>query len=478
MADRRRTLVVQATGWGKSLVYQAAALASRRAGGGPALVVSPLLALMRDQVDAATRAGLTAVTLNSANIDDWQEVEARLLADEVDLLLVSPERLANPRFEATVLQVLLPRLGLLVVDEAHCISDWGFDFRPDYQRLTRVMAARPDLPVLATTATANQRVTDDVAAQLGDDTVVLRGPLARASLTLAVVPGLTALQRYAWVAQALPTLAGSGIVYTLTVAEAERLAAFLSSTGLEVAAYTGRMETGDRERVEDRLRRQRGQGRRRHLGPGHGLRQARPGLRDPRRVPGVAGRLLPAGRSRRARAGPRGGGAAPGRVRRGGVGLLRHGEHPDRASRASAAGRPARQRRSALGPRARAGDRDCAARRSRACSRCSRSTAPRLGSGAGWVATGEPWEFDGPKYARLIAARRAEADLMRSYAHGAGCLMGFLRTALDDVTVDGEAAGCGRCSVCTGTLPGRAGRACPMPASSRRPGSSAAARTS
>ena len=125
--------------------------------------------------------GLTAVTLNSANIEEWQEIEAGLLADEVDLLLVSPERLANPRFEATTLQVLLPRLGLLVVDEAHCISDWGFDFRPDYQRLTRVMTARPDLPVLATTATANARVTDDVAAQLGDDTVVLRGPLARAS---------------------------------------------------------------------------------------------------------------------------------------------------------------------------------------------------------------------------------------------------------------------------------------------------------
>ena len=255
VSDRRRTLVVQATGWGKSLVYQAAALASRRAGGGPALVVSPLLALMRDQVDAATRAGLTAVTLNSANIEEWQEIEARLLADDVDLLLVSPERLANPRFEATTLQVLLPRLGLLVVDEAHCISDWGFDFRPDYQRLTRVMTARPDLPVLATTATANARVTDDVAAQLGDDTVVLRGPLARASLSLAVVPGLGPLQRYAWVAQALPQLPGSGIVYTLTVAEAERLAGFLSSTGLEVEAYTGRMETGDRERVEGRLRR-------------------------------------------------------------------------------------------------------------------------------------------------------------------------------------------------------------------------------
>ncbi len=194
---RRRALVVQATGWGKSLVYLATADAVRRAGGGPVLVVSPLLALMRDQVSSAARAGLVAVSLSSANVDDWSAIEDEILADRVDILFVSPERLANPRFGDRILSLLLDRLGALVVDEAHCISDWGFDFRPDYQRLARVMAARPDLPVLATTATANGRVTADVAAQLGSDTVVLRGPLARESLTLCVVPGLGPVERYA-----------------------------------------------------------------------------------------------------------------------------------------------------------------------------------------------------------------------------------------------------------------------------------------
>ena len=167
VVDRRRCLVVQATGWGKSAVYWIAARGVRDAGGGPVLVVSPLLALMRDQVAAAERAGLRAVTLNSANFDDWREVEADVLAGNVDVLLVSPERLANPRFASTVLEPLMPTLGLLVIDEAHCISSWGHDFRPDYQRIARLLLANPSLPVLATTATANQRVTADVAAQLG-----------------------------------------------------------------------------------------------------------------------------------------------------------------------------------------------------------------------------------------------------------------------------------------------------------------------
>ena len=466
VSDRRRALVVQATGWGKSLVYQAAALASRRAGGGPALVVSPLLALMRDQVDAATRAGLTAATLNSANIDEWQEIEARLLADEVDLLLVSPERLANPRFETSMLQVLLPRLGLLVIDEAHCISDWGFDFRPDYQRLTRVMTARPDLPVLATTATANARVTDDVAAQLGDDTVVLRGPLARASLTLAVVPGLGPLQRYAWVAQALPRLPGSGIVYTLTVAEAERLAAFLASIGLPVEPYTGRMETGRPRAGREPLAAQRDQGRRGDLGAGDGLRQARPRVRHPRRLPGVARGLLPAGRPGRACPRPRRGGA------------------PSRPSPTRPCGstspRPTPHRghrRTPCSTRWRGHDEPVSVPALEQATGLRRARLEGLlkvlavdGAtarvGAGWVSTGQAWAFDARKYDRLVAARRAEADLMRSYAHGAGCLMGFLRTALDDVTVDGEANGCGRCSVCTGTLP--AGLAGPVAGRGRR----------
>ena len=247
-------LVVQATGWGKSAVYWAATAALRADGAGLTLVVSPLLALMRDQVTAASRAGLTAATINSTNIDEWDDVLAQVDAGTLDVLLVSPERLGNPRFAAR-LPRLLAATGMVVIDEAHCISDWGFDFRPDYQRLARhLLTLAPGTPVLATTATANQRVTADVAQQLGDGTVTFRGSLARTSLQLAVVGGLGSLDRWAWVADALQQLPGSGIVYALTVAETDRLAAFLQSAGHQVAAYSGRLESADRVVIEDQLR--------------------------------------------------------------------------------------------------------------------------------------------------------------------------------------------------------------------------------
>ena len=262
-------LVVQATGWGKSAVYWAATAALRAQGAGPTLVVSPLLALMRDQIAAAERAGLRAGTVNSTNLDEWDAVLGDVRGGRLDVLLISPERLANPGF-ARQLPDLLAGTGLLVIDEAHCVSDWGFDFRPDYQRLTRtLLALAPDTPVLATTATANQRVTADVAAQLGADTVTFRGSLARASLRLAVVPGLTVLDRYAWVADALRELPGSGIVYVLTVAETERVAAFLTEQGLDVAAYSG--QTTEPGRAGDSAAGQPDQGAGGHLGAGHGL---------------------------------------------------------------------------------------------------------------------------------------------------------------------------------------------------------------
>ncbi|MCU1360675.1 MAG: putative ATP-dependent helicase, partial [Ilumatobacteraceae bacterium] len=254
VVDRRRVLVVQATGWGKSAVYWAATAALRAGSSGLTLVVSPLLALMRDQVAAAARAGLSAATINSTNIDEWDDVLAQVDANSLDVLLVSPERLANPRFAAR-LPRLLAATGMVVIDEAHCISDWGFDFRPDYQRLARhLLTLAPGTPVLATTATANQRVTTDVAQQLGAGTVTFRGSLARTSLQLAVVGGLGSLDRWAWVSDALHQFTGSGIVYALTVAEADRLAAFLQSQGHHVAAYSGRLESADRVVIEDQLR--------------------------------------------------------------------------------------------------------------------------------------------------------------------------------------------------------------------------------
>ena len=255
MAQRRRTLLVARTGFGKSAVYFSATKMLRDRGWGPTVVVSPLLALMRDQVDAASRLGLNAVTINSSNVDAWDELEAQIHRDEVDLLLIAPERLANAGFRARVFSTLLETPFALVCDEAHCISDWGHDFRPDYRRLRRLLDELPSwTPVLATTATANQRVTDDVAAQLGDDTLVLRTPLDRSSLHISLVDLPDDGHRLAWLGSVLPELAGSGIVYCLTVDQAERTAAWLRQQGHAVAAYTGAVDAEDRLRLERALR--------------------------------------------------------------------------------------------------------------------------------------------------------------------------------------------------------------------------------
>jgi ATP-dependent DNA helicase RecQ len=237
-----RLLVVQRTGWGKSMVYFLATrlLREREAGRKPrglTLLVSPLLSLMRNQIEAARRIGIRADTINSTNTAEWQEVRDALQEGAVDLLLVSPERLANHEFTEEVLGGLLAHVSLLVVDEAHCISDWGHDFRPNYRRIIHIVRALPrGTPVLATTATANQRVTEDVASQLGSVTIV-RGPLARDSLRLQNIDMPNPTARMAWLAQTIPTLSGSGIVYVLTVGDAERVAEWLRSCGIDAEPY-------------------------------------------------------------------------------------------------------------------------------------------------------------------------------------------------------------------------------------------------
>src|SRR5687768_10113127 len=260
--DRRRALVVQRTGWGKSAVYFVATKLLRETGAGPTVIVSPLLALMRNQIAAAERAGIHAVTINSTNIDQWQPIQDQIQAGEVHVLLVSPERLNNPGFRDEVLPRLAATCGLLVVDEAHCISDWGHDFRPDYRRLRTLLAELPSgIPVLATTATANARVTDDVAEQLGvhadgsSDSAVLvqRGTLDRESLRLGVVQMKTPEQRLAWLADHLAEQPGSGIVYCLTVAATQEVAGYLRDRGLEVAAYSGQTEPDERHALEQAL---------------------------------------------------------------------------------------------------------------------------------------------------------------------------------------------------------------------------------
>ena len=440
-----RVLVVQATGWGKSAVYWAATHAIRSTGAGPTLVVSPLLALMRDQVSAAERAGLRAATVNSTNIDDWDGVFQRLDDDAIDVLLVSPERLGNPRFAAR-LGTLLARVGLIVIDEAHCISDWGFDFRPDYQRLARALLSTPTASMLATTATANERVTHDIGAQLGSGTVTFRGTLARTSLTLSVVPDLSPLQRYAWIADALEKLPGSGIVYVLTVAEAERLTAFLRNCGHAVDAYTGQIDADTRLNVEERLRENRvkavvatsalGMGYDKpdlgfcvHVGsPSTPVAYYQQVGRAGRAVAHAEGVLLPSDADERI------------------WDYFATASIPDAATAAQVLHSMGTDARSLIEIEA-----DTGVRRGRleALLKILAVEGVVEKEFSAWRAKGVPYVHNTAKWATLARVRQQEAGLMRQYAHGQGCLMAYLQTALDDPSP----APCGRCSVCTGHLP-------------------------
>ncbi len=447
VADRARVLVVQATGWGKSAVYWAATSAIRSLGGGPTLVVSPLLALMRDQVSAAEGAGLHAATVNSTNLDDWDEVMRELESNGIDVLLVSPERLANPRF-ASRIGPIIERAGLIVIDEAHCISDWGFDFRPDYQRLSHLLTSSRTTPVLATTATANRRVTDDVARQLGDATVVLRGSLARSSLTLSVVPGLGPLERYAWVDEALAALPGSGIIYVPTVAETERLAGFLASRDHKVAAYSGRTEVDERHRIEDALRANAlkavvatsalGMGYDKpdlgfciHVGsPASPVAYYQQVGRAGRAIERADAVLLPAETDERLWA------------------YFATASIPERTNIEQAIG-ALDESEEPLSVLALEGLTGVRRGRLEALLKILAVDGAVERVAAGWRSTGSPYVYDEAKWEAIRAARAAEADLMRSYAGGRGCLMEFLQQALDDP----DPGPCGRCSVCTQVLP-------------------------
>ncbi|MDO9073873.1 MAG: DEAD/DEAH box helicase [Rubrivivax sp.] len=446
-----RVLVVQATGWGKSAVYWAATSALRAAGKGPTLIVSPLLALMRDQVSAAAKAGLRAATVNSTNPEDWDAVFDDIAANRLDVLLVSPERLGNAGF-ARRLPGLVAATGLVVIDEAHCISDWGFDFRPDYQRLAKtLLGIGADTPVLATTATANRRVTLDIAHQLGGQTQTFRGSLARSSLQLAVVPGLGALERYAWVGDALAQFAGSGIVYALTVAETERLAGFLRSCGFEVAAYHGGLEPAAREAIEDALRRNtlKAVVATSALGMGYD----KPDLAFCIHVGSPASPVAYYQQVGRA-----------GRALDDAVAVLLPAETDAQIwAYFATAGVPDPERVGRII--------DALAQRPQTLVELENATTLRRGrlegllkiltveevvrrEGSAWALTGKPWIYDAERWAALAQVREREAGLMRAFAGGAGCLMRFLQDALDDP----DPSDCGRCSVCTGRLPGPGAR--------------------
>ena len=449
-----RVLVVQATGWGKSAVYWAATAIRRREGCGPALVVSPLLSLMRDQVVAAGRAGLRAATLNSSNVDAWSQVEAALRTDELDVLLVSPERLANPGFGRRVLDELAGRLGLLVIDEAHAVSDWGHDFRPDYRRVADVLQKlNPQTPVLATTATANARVTSDVASQLGEATLVLRGPLARRSLQLTVVDALSPIERFAWVVDHLPRLQGSGIVYTLTVADAERLSAavqFVHGDSCQVAAYTGALESSERERLEDALHGNRLKALIATSALGMGYDKPDLGF-----VVHVGSPPSPVSYYQQVGRAGRGIDHAlvallPSEADAGVWDYFATATIPERAQ----------VERLLAGLSAYVGDQPATVPALEAETGLRRGRVELMlkqlaVDGAvdrvegGWRPTGAAWVYDQEHYDSIIATRRREADIMRAYTRGQRCLMQLLQESLDDTS----AQACGRCSVCLGHLP-------------------------
>jgi ATP-dependent DNA helicase RecQ len=446
VTGHRRVLCVQRTGWGKSAVYFVATALLRASGGGPTVIVSPLLALMRNQVDAAAKAGIQARTINSANLDEWDEISAAVASGTVDVLLISPERLNNPDFRDNVLPKLASSVGLLVVDEAHCVSDWGHDFRPDYRRLASLLAGLPpDTPVLATTATANERVTADVAEQLGD-ALVLRGTLDRESLRLGVMRLPSPAHRLAWLADHLGSITGSGIIYTLTVAAAADTAAFLRARGIAVAAYRGQSEDADRRAAEDDLLNNRikalvatsalGMGFDKpdlgfvvHLGaPASPIAYYQQVGRAGRAVTSADVLLLP--------------GPEDEAIWRYFASLAFPPEDQVRAVLAALDGSdrplstPALEarvelKRGRLELMLKVLDVDGAVRRVR----------------GGWVGTGQPWQHDTERYARIEKARTAEQDAMRSYAHGdVGCRMEFLRRCLDDPA----AVPCGRCDGCAG----------------------------
>ncbi|MDJ0349803.1 DEAD/DEAH box helicase [Cryobacterium sp. PH29-G1] len=459
--QRKRALVVQRTGWGKSAVYFVATLLLRRQGAGPTILVSPLLALMRDQVAAAARAGVRAVSINSSNAHEWTDVLRQLDADEVDVLLVSPERLNNPSFRDEQLPALIARVGLLVVDEAHCISDWGHDFRPDYRRLRDLIAQMPTgVPVLATTATANSRVVQDVAEQVGmvaagfdgadttaevAEVVTIRGPLARSSLRLGVLRLPDSRARLAWLLSHLGELPGSGIIYTLTVAAAEDTARLLRGAGHAVRAYTGQTDTAEREESEGLLKTNQVKALIATSALGMGFDKPDLGFVLHLGAPSSpVAYYQQVGRAGRATA------SAdvlllPGAEDEAIWHYFATASMPDRAKALAvigaleAAGAPLSTpalearvdlRRTPLELLLKVLDVDGAVHRVK----------------GGWQSTGVPWVYDQERYERIAAARLGEQRSMLEFESTTGCRMEFLQRALDDDT----AVACGRCDNCQG----------------------------
>jgi ATP-dependent DNA helicase RecQ len=448
VSDRARVLCVQRTGWGKSAVYFLATSLLREQGAGPALIVSPLLALMRNQIAAAEQLGIRAHTINSTNRDAWDEVRALLESDAVDLLLISPERLNNPQFRNTMLPLFAERVGLLVVDEAHCISDWGHDFRPDYRRLQEMLERLPEgVAVLCTTATANDRVVADVAEQLklghAGALKTYRGPLGRESLRLEVVELPAQADRLAWLAAHLPELPGSGIVYTLTKRDADTVAEWLNGHGVPAEAYSGEVDTERRVAVEERLLRNELKAVVATSALGMGYDKPDLGFVVHYQAPGsVISYYQQVGRAGRA-------------IERADVVLLRGREDrriqdffieqafppKDRVDRVLEAladdGATTNELMGAV---------NLGKGRIEAMLKVLDVEGAVTREGTKWLRVpGSDWHYDGDRYAHVTALRRREQEAMAAFGADGRCLMRALREELDDP----EPSDCGVCAVCT-----------------------------
>ncbi len=461
VADRARVLCVQRTGWGKSAVYFVATSLLRQTDpahpahpAGPTLIVSPLLALMRNQIAAAQRLGLRAHTINSTNRDEWDAVAAALAADEIDLLLISPERLNNPRFRGEMLPLFAASVGLLVIDEAHCISDWGHDFRPDYRRVRDILAALPPhVAVLGTTATANDRVVADVTEQLAAQSDpahpplrTYRGPLARTSLRMEVVPLPRPAERLAWLAEHLPELSGSGIVYTLTRRDAEQVAQFLGARGITAVAYSGDQETAERVSSEDRLLANEVKAIVATSALGMGYDKPDLGFVVHYQAPGsVVAYYQQVGRAGRA-------------VDHADVVLLRGGEDRRIQDFFIEQSFPSRERVTAVLEELRSAGAD--GRNTQELMAVVNLGRGRLEAmlkildvegavrrdGSRWLLVEDSdWGYDAERYAHVTALRRAEQRAMEQFGADGRCLMRTLQEELDDP----RPQDCGRCAACT-----------------------------
>jgi ATP-dependent DNA helicase RecQ len=451
VVDRARVLCVQRTGWGKSALYFVATALLREAGAGPTLIVSPLLALMRNQIAAAQRLGLRAHTINSTNREEWDDVRDRLAADTIDLLLISPERLNNPRFREGMLPLFAASVGLLVIDEAHCISDWGHDFRPDYRRVKDMLdALAPGVAVLGTTATANDRVVGDVLEQLaapgGEPLRSYRGPLARTSLRLEVLDLPRPAERLAWLVHHLPKLPGSGIVYTLTKRDADQVATFLAANGISSLAYNGEQDTEERVATEERLLHNEVKAVVATSALGMGYDKADLTFVVHYQAPGsVVSYYQQVGRAGRG-------------VEHADVILLRGGEDRRIQDFFIEQAFPERERVAAvLAELEAAGEEGRTTRELMAVINLGMGRIEAMlkildvegaihRNGTRWQSIrGAGWTYDAERYRRVTALRRAEQNAMAAFGADGRCLMRALQEELDDP----DAKDCGRCSVCT-----------------------------